>query len=250
MVVLNEEKNIRDALESVMWMNELIVVDAYSQDQTLKICREYTDHVYFRKWTGMPDQKNFAIEKGTSEWIFLLDADERASSELRQEIESILSYDDRNAPTGYFVPRKNYYYGKWVRWAGCYPDYQLRLFRKGTGWYGDVEVHPRFILDGEVGYLRGTLEHFTYPTVERHFRKQNAFTTRAAKERMKTKRSVYWFDLAFRPLFTFLKYFVARQGFRDGLHGLIVSVFASMYTFGKYAKLWETIHRRGKSPEC
>ena len=245
MVVLNEEHNVRGALESVQWMDEVIVVDAYSQDETASICRQYTSQVVFRKWTGMPDQKNFAIQQAKSDWVFLLDADERILPDLREEIESVLVASDSSAYAGYFVPRKNFYYGKWVQGGGCYPDYQLRLFKKGAGTYGEVEVHPRFHLSGSVGYFRHPMEHFTFPTVTKHVQKQNAFTTRAAKERLKQKPNATNLDLIGRPLFTFLKYYLVRKGYRDGIHGLIASGFSSFYTFGKYAKLWELVDRSG-----
>ncbi len=238
-VTLNEEHNIRQALESVKWMNELIVVDAESSDQTPAICQEYTTRVFIRKWPGMPQQKNFAIEKATSDWVLLLDADERVLPELRKEIEGVLDSPEDSTSAGYFIPRKNYYYGKWVQGGGCYPDYQLRLFKNGAGLYGDVEVHPRFEIRGSVGYFHHPMEHLTFPTVAKHFQKQNPFTTRAARERRKEKQVVTILDLIGRPLFTFMKYYFVRKGYRDGIHGLIACGFASLYTFGKYAKLWE-----------
>ena len=215
------------------------MIDAHSQDQTVAICQEYTSQVLLRKWTGMPDQKNFAIQRATSEWVLLLDADECVTPQLRDEIENTLKVDDPLC-AGYFIPRKNFYYGKWLQGGGCYPDFQLRFFRNGSGSYGDVEVHPRFDVEGEIGYFQAPMLHYTYPTVGRHFQKQNGFTTRAARERGKTKSHVSSMDLWGRPIFTFLKYFFVRKGMRDGIQGLIASIFASMYTFGKYAKLFES----------
>jgi glycosyltransferase involved in cell wall biosynthesis len=236
-VVFNEERNIRDCLESAKWMDEIVVVDAFSQDRTSEICREYTTRMYQRRWNGFGEQKNFAIDQTTCDWVFILDADERISDELRREIETILSAN--GSPVAYSLPRKNYYYGKWVKWAGCYPDYQLRLFRRGAGRLDDAEPHNRFLLEGPVSYLRSPLDHYTERTIEDHFRKFNNFTTLAAKERGKSKHRVYWYDLTIRPLYTFWKYYVKRQGFRAGMHGFVISVFASMYTCVKYAKLWE-----------
>ena len=245
MVTLNEEKNVRQALESVQWMDEIVVIDAHSHDKTVSICKEYTSKVLLRTWTGMPDQKNYAIQQASCEWVLLLDADECVTPPLRNAMETILKTDDPSC-AGYFIPRKNYYYGKWLQGGGCYPDSQLRFFRKGAGSYGDVEVHPRFDVAGEVGYFDAPMLHFTYPTVSKHFQKQNGFTTRAARERGKTKGHVFGIDLWGRPLFTFLKYFLVRNGWRDGIHGLVASIFASMYTFGKYAKLYESQRLAGK----
>ena len=245
MVVLNEEKIIRKALESVQWVDQLIVIDAYSQDRTVAICQEYTAQVLFRKWTGMPDQKNYAIQQASCDWILLLDADEGVTPQLKVELEEVLNASDSSC-TGYFIPRKNFYYGKWLQGGGCYPDYQLRFFKNGAGAYGEVEVHPRFDIDGKVGYFQSPMDHCTFPTVSKHFQKQNAFTSRAARERQKTKNNVFMSDLLGRPIFTFLKYFFVRKGLRDGIHGLIASGFASLYTFGKYAKLYERSVLSGK----
>ena len=173
--------------------------------------------------------------------MFILDADERISAELREEIERILSSYAPDGPVAYYLPRRNYYYGKWIRRAGCYPDYQLRLFRRGVGRLNDEEPHNRFVFEGTAAYLASPLDHYTERTIEDHFRKFNNFTTLAAKERGRTKHAVYWTDLAFRPLFTFWKYYVMRHGFREGMHGFLISMFASMYTFVKYAKLWDLI---------
>ena len=239
MIVLNEESNVRKALESVQWMDQIIVVDAYSQDGTVAICQEYTSEVLLRKWTGAPDQRNYAIQHATCDWVFNLDADERVLPKLREELEAVLVSPNPPAYAGYFIPRKNFYYGKWVQGGGWYPDYQLRFFKRGVGAYGEVEVHPRFNMTGAIGYFRHPMEHLTFPTIAKHVQKENAFTTRAAKERRKQKRYVTVLDLFGRPLFSFAKYYLVRKGYRDGIHGLIASGFSSFYTFGKYAKLWE-----------
>lgn len=241
MIVFNEESNVRKALESVKWMDQIVVVDAYSQDETVAICREYTSQVLLRKWTGSPDQKNYAIQHATCDWVFNLDADESVLPQLREELEEVLTSPTSSAYAGYFIPRRNFYYGKWVQGGGWYPDYQLRFFKKGTGTYGEVEVHPRLDMIGSVGYFQHAMEHLTFLTIAKHVQKENAFTTRAAKERRKQKQHVTVLDLFGRPLFTFAKYYVVRRGYRDGIRGLIASLFASFYTFGKYAKLWELV---------
>lgn len=246
-VVFNEERNIRECLDSVRWMDEIVAVDAYSTDQTLEICRSFTDRVFQRPWRGFGDQKNFAIDRTTSDWVFILDADERVGASLRAEIEAILAASDPDRPVAYSLARKNYYYGRWIRRAGCYPDYQLRLFRRGIGRLDDAEPHNKFVFQGKAAYLANPLDHYTERTIADHFRKFNNFTTLAAQERAKTKRSVHWTDLLFRPLFTFWKYYVRRQGFREGMHGLIICGFASMYTFVKYAKLWELLKVENKT---
>ena len=229
-------------------MDEIIAVDSYSTDKTVEICREFTPHVFQRKWNGFGEQKNFAIDHATSDWVFILDADECVSDDLRVEIQRVLQAGQTGA-VAYSLPRKNYYYGKWVRWGGVYPDYQLRLFRRGVGRLDGSEPHNRFVFEGLHEYLTNALDHYTERTIEDHFKKFNNFTTLAARERGKTKQMVRWTDLTMRPLFTFWKYYVRRQGFRDGVRGLIISVFASMYTFVKYAKLWDVTRRAVPHPE-
>ena len=240
-ITFDEEKNIRDCLESAKWMDEIVVVDSFSRDKTVEIARGYTDRVYQNPWNGYGEQKNFTIDRTTADWVFIIDADERITAELREAVERILKDDDPSGPVAYYVPRRNYFYGKWIRRAGCYPDYQLRIFRRGMGRMDNAEPHPQFICTGKVGYLTQPLDHYSVRTVGDHFRKLNSLTNLAARERGKTKTVVHWSDLVFRPLFTFWKYFVARQGFREGLHGLVFCIFASMYTFVKYAKLWDLI---------
>jgi (heptosyl)LPS beta-1,4-glucosyltransferase len=248
-VVYNEERNIKDCLESVKWMDEIVLVDAFSSDRTVEISKSYTPNIHQRPWKGFGEQKNFAIDQATSDWVFILDADERVSPELRAEIEGIISGRERSTAVAFYLPRKNYYYGKWVRWAGCYPDYQLRLFRRGVGRLNDEEPHNRFVFEGASAYLKSGLDHYTERTIDDHFRKFSNFTTLAAQERAKTKRSVHWTDLTVRPVFTFYKYYIRRAGFREGMHGFLISAFASMYTFVKYAKLWEQLYQRGKGVE-
>ena len=245
-VVFNEERNIRDCLESARWMDEIVLVDAYSTDRTLELSKEYTERIFQRPWRGFGEQKNFAIGQASTDWVFILDADERITPELQSEINTVLTSRNLNGPVAYYVPRRNFYYGRWVKWGGCYPDYQLRLFRRGVGRLNDEEPHNKFVFEGEAAYLKSPLNHYTERTIEDHFRKFQNFTSLAAKERLKTKQSVSWADLTMRPLSTFCKYYFARQGFRDGMQGLLVSTFASMYTFVKYAKLWEHMQPRSE----
>lgn len=245
-VVFNEEQNIRDCLESAKWMDEIVIVDAYSSDRTREICKEYSNRIFERPWNGFGEQKNFAIEQATSDWVFILDADERITSDLRGEIESVLCIHNSEGPVAYSLPRKNFHFGKFVTRADCYPDYQLRLFRRGAGKLNDEEPHNKFVFQGGHAYLNSPLDHYTERKIEDYLRKHPNFTSLGARQRRRTKQAVYWSDLIARPIYTFYKYYVARQGFRDGMQGFLVSVFASMYTFNKYAKLWELLHSPSK----
>jgi hypothetical protein len=148
------------------------------------------------------------------------------------------------------IPRENYFYGAWVRYAGVYPDYQIRLFRRGCASYNDVPVHENLIVNGAIGRLSSPLEHYTERRIRDHFRKFGLYTTLAAREKSASVRRVGIDDLVIRPLVVFVKAYALKQGFRDGVRGLIVSVFASMYTFVKYAKVWHMIQvARGEAYE-
>jgi glycosyltransferase involved in cell wall biosynthesis len=237
-VSFNEEKNLQPCLESAKWMDEIVVVDSFSTDRTMEIARTYTDKIFQRPWRGFGDQKNYAMDQVSTDWVFILDSDERIPAELQIEIEAVLSAGSKAGPVAYYVPRHNYYFGSLVLHAGCYPDYQLRLFRRGIGHLDDAEPHNKFLFSGESAYLSSPLVHLTRPTLHNYFEKFPNFTTLAAQDRAKTKRYVRSTDLLFRPILTFLKYFLIRKGYRDGMSGFLVSALSSMYTFVKYAKLW------------
>ena len=237
-VSYNEEKNLQHCLESAKWMDEIVVVDSFSTDRTMEIARTYTDKIFQRPWRGFGDQKNYAMDQASTDWVFILDSDERIPAELQVEIEAVLSAGSKEGPVAYYVPRHNYYFGSLVLHAGCYPDYQLRLFRRGIGHLDDAEPHNKFLFTGDSAYLSAPLVHLTRPTLHNYFEKFPNFTTLAAQDRARTKRHVRSTDLLFRPIFTFFKYFVVRKGYRDGMSGFLVSALSSLYTFVKYAKLW------------
>jgi glycosyltransferase involved in cell wall biosynthesis len=238
-VSFNEESNIQSCLESAKWMDEIILVDSFSTDRTTEIAQAYTNRIFQHPWKGFGEQKNFAIEQATRHWVFILDADERITPELRDEIENTLVSYTPNGPVAFSVPRRNMFYGEWVRWGGAYPDLQIRLFQKGKAIYNDVEIHENLIVEGPIGNLKGHLEHYTERRIVDHFRKFSLYITLAAKEQAKSTAKVHWWNLQLNPLVTFIKKYCLKQGFRDGIRGIIYAGFASMYTFGKYAKLFE-----------
>ena len=238
-ITKNEERNIADCLASVRWADDIIVVDAESRDRTVDLARECGAKIFVRPWPGFGLQKNFGVALASSDWILILDADERVTEELREEVLTCLRQWRPDAPLAYRIPRRNFFYGAWVRGGGVYPDYQVRLFRRGVAQYNDVAVHENLIVDGEIGTLVEHLDHYTERCIEDHFKKFGLYTTLAAQEKAKRVRTVGSIDLVFRPLVVLVKTYVLKRGFRDGVHGLIICVFASMYTFVKYAKLWD-----------
>lgn len=239
-ITKNEEANIQDCLASVAWTAERVVVDAESSDRTAELARVAGARVIVRPWPGFGVQKNFGMDQVSTEWILIVDADERIPASLQREILSQTAGWKPGDPVAYEIPRRNHFYGAWVRHAGVYPDYQIRLLRRGTARYNDVPVHENLIIQGPIGRLTNPMDHFTELRIRDHFRKFGLYTTLAAQEKGKTVHSVNASDLLFRPLVVFFKSYALKKGCLDGVRGLIVCVFASMYTFVKYAKLWET----------
>jgi len=244
-ICCDEEDNIRDALESVTWCDEIVVVDSFSRDRTLDICREYTDRIYQRPWPGFVEQKAFALAQARHPWVLNLDADERVSPELRREVEEVLRQPRAD---GFYVPRLVYYLGRWWRRGDWYPDYRLRLFRRDKVVWGGVDPHEKVILRGRSARLHGPLWHYTYRDIGDHLATINRFTGVAARELLLRRRQASVADLLLRPFWRFLRFYALRGGFTQGLAGLFVAQSASFYVFAKYAKLWEATHVRPPGP--
>ncbi|MFZ6016472.1 MAG: glycosyltransferase family 2 protein [Nitrospirota bacterium] len=235
-ITKDEEINIGNSIESVKDAAEIVVIDSFSSDKTVEICRRYTDRVFQKEWQGYARQKQMAVDIAKGPWVLILDADERVTPALRDEITEILKNTVCN---GFYIPRKNFFLGKWIRHSGWWPDYTLRLFRKDTAFIEDREVHEKVIVKGRLGYLKNPVEHYTCRTISDFLQKIENYSTLSAEE-MKVRDSIPGvFSLVLRPLFTFLKMFFLRRGFLDGVHGLILSVLYSYYTFLKYIKVWE-----------
>lgn len=236
-ITKNEERNIRDCLESVKWADEIVVVDNGSTDHTLSICKEYGARVFQEEWKGYSGQKNSAIEKAGNEWVLNLDADERVSPELRQEMQK--SLEGNQGVNGYWIPRKNFFLGQWIRYCGWYPDLNLRLFRKSRGRFGERVVHERLELEGKALTLTHPLIHETYRSLSDFFQRMDRYSTLAAQEMHREGRKFRLIDVVFRPPFTFLQMYFLRVGFLEGYLGFVLSVLYSYYTFAKYTKLKE-----------
>lgn len=239
-VTKNEEKNIRDALESVKDFEDIVVVDSVSEDKTTEICREYTNRVFQHEWQGYAKHKQMAVDYAEKPWVLILDADERVTPELKSEImEEIKS----SGFGGFYIPRKNFFLGKWIRHSGWWPDHTLRLFRKDLSYVEQREVHEKVLVNGSVGYLKNPLEHYTYRTISDYIKKMENYSTLSAKEMLSKNPQPSSLSLTLKiimsPIFTFLKMFFLKQGFRDGVHGFMLAVLYSFYTFLKYAKVWE-----------
>ena len=240
-VCYNEEENIRACLESVVWCDEIVVVDARSTDRTLDIVREFTERIFVREWPGYREQKQFALDQARLEWVLNIDADERVSPELRAEIHRELS-DGAPAVDGFYVPRLVHYLGRWWYRGGWYPDYRLRLFRRQKGRWGGVNPHEKVLIQGRTRRLSASLLHFTYADVSQHLRTVNRLTDISAIELVKRSTlTVGPSRLVLRPLWRFFRSLVLQRGFLEGWPGFFVAATAAFYAFLKYAKSAELL---------
>jgi len=233
----NESANIAAALESVRWADEIVVVDSESTDDTITTARRFTDRVVVRPWPGYVAQKNFAAEQASHDWILSIDADERVSAPLAQEIRTLMN----GSPTvvGYRIPRVSFHFGRWIRSTDWYPDYQLRLYdRRRARWAGRY-VHESVRADGPVGQLAGELQHYPYRDVSHHLQTMDRYTTLAARQMFEDGRRAGWIDILVLPRLAFVRNYILRGGFRDGMPGLVISAMNAYYVGLKFAKLWE-----------
>ena len=236
-ITKNEADAIADALTSLSWADEIIVVDAESTDNTVAIARQFTERVYVRAWKGYVDQKNHAATLATHDWIFSLDADERVTPELSAEIGALLQSEP--AARGYRMPRVSFYLGRWMRTTDMYPDYQLRLYdRRYARWHG-LHVHESVKVDKEVGYLKSELQHYPYKDLSEHLIRMDRYTTLAARQMFEKGKRATRLELLFHPPIAFVRNYILKGGFRDGKPGLIISLVNSYYVMLKFAKLWE-----------
>ncbi|GBE41325.1 glycosyl transferase family 2 [bacterium BMS3Bbin09] len=235
-VTKNEARNIKDALESVKDFDDIVVVDAFSSDNTTEICREYTKRVYEHEWQGYAGQKQTAIDYANNGWVLILDADERVTLELKQEI---MEKVKENALSGFYIPRKNFFLGKWIRNSGWWPDHTLRLFRKDVSKMEPRAVHEKVNVNGPVGHIRAPFEHYTYRTISDYIGKMDNYAALSAEELDNRGFISSFISMLFSPMAVFIKMYLVRQGFRDGIHGLVLAVLYSFYTFLKYAKVLE-----------
>lgn len=239
-IAYNDEPNMKACLESVAgWGDELIVVDSHSTDRTAAISREYTDKVYQVDFKGFGDLRNQAVALTTHEWVFSLDSDERMTPELKSEIQALL--DRGPDEDAYFVPRKNYFLGSWIKHCGWYPDYrQPQLFRKSRFRYREELVHESFDCDGPVGFLKSPALQYPFRDIDHYVAKQDRYSDLMARRMVEQGRKFSFHQMITHPLGSFFKMYVLRGGFLDGMPGLILSGLYAYYTFMKYAKFWES----------
>jgi glycosyltransferase involved in cell wall biosynthesis len=253
MIARDEEANLARTLESVRWADEIVIVDSGSVDRTPEIAASFgAKHFFHRDFRGHAEQKNIAIDRTTSDWVLLLDADEAVSPELAHEIQQALAAPRYDA---YWLPRLNLFLGRWLRHGGFYPDRKLRLFRRGAARVEEgAGPHgtPKFA--GPTGILKHDLLHYAYPTLDLYIEHMNRYSSEVADAlAAKGKGSTSWLYLValavLNPVAAFVKNYVFRLGFLDGLEGLLLHLNHSFYVQWKYSKLWEAARRRKSSRE-
>ncbi|MDH7516543.1 MAG: glycosyltransferase family 2 protein [Bacteroidota bacterium] len=246
-IARDEAQNIQPCLRSVMWADErVVVVDEGSTDDTAERARSCNAHVIVRRWEGFAEAKRFAVAQTSNEWVLWLDADERVTEDLAEEIRTTLETDPPFS--AYRVPRRAYFLGKWIRHCGWYPGYVVRLFRKSKARFNTLPVHEGLEVEGPVGTFHHDLLHYTDRDLQHYFRKLDRYTTLAATDLEAVGKRASAVDILLRPTAVFLKMYLLRAGFLDGMHGLVLSSLSACYVLAKYAKLWERtrVRRRRK----
>lgn len=233
-ITKNEEVNIEDCLNSIQWADEIILVDAESEDSTVEIARNYTEKIFIHPWEGYSRQKYYALSLAKNEWVLSLDADERITPELRSEIEIKV----KSSFDAFKIPRKNYFLGKHITGCGWNEDYQLRLFKKSKTDITDSLVHESFIVNGKIDKLNNQMVHYTYRNLKDAITKMNSYSSLEAKQKYK-QNNVTPIDFILHPLSAFFQYFIIRKGFKDGRYGLMVSLLHAMTNMQIYMKIWE-----------
>ena len=242
----DEEKLLPGCLASVGWADEVLVLDSYSADRTLEIARASGARIERRRFEDFARQRNAALNLARSEWVLFVDADERVSDELRQEITRLLCAEPRGrACSGFWIPRHNYIFGAWIKHAGWYPDRQLRLLLRTAAHYDlSRPVHELVQLDGEAGLLCGHLIHENYESIAEFVRKQRTYAGYEAQQLMLAGVRPRVHNFVLQPLREFRRRLVNLQGWKDGWRGWLLSGLMAWHTFDVYRQLHSRSHRK------
>lgn len=241
-ITFNEEKNIAQAIESAAWADEILVVDSGSKDQTHQLAESLGAKVITQTWLGFAGQKQFAVDNALHDWVFSLDADERVSDELKNEILQLKSATPNSLADGYKIPRLSFYMNRPIRHSTWYPDWQLRFYNRNKGKWKDLLVHESVKLEdgAKIEKLRGDILHYSMENAAHHNRKLTEIYAPLAAEQMylQGKRTTP-IKIAFAGFSAFFQNFILKGGFLDGFPGFCIARFSSHYTFLKYLLLWE-----------
>jgi len=246
-ITKNEEKRIGDCLKRLNWCDEVVLVDSRSGDRTLDIARSMGARVFVKDWEGFGAQKNFGMDQASGDWILFVEADEWITDELRDEI---LSSIGSEAPDGFKIPRLNIFLGKPVWHSDMYPDYQLRLIRKGSGRYTEENPpHESIRISGKIGHLRRHMIHRSYEKLSDFAEKMDKYTDVSARDLVERGKHTGPVHMITRTAGRWIKVWLLKRGFLDGDEGCILAGLYAFYVFCKYAKVWE-LRQKGGAPSC
>ena len=248
-ITFNEEDNIRDCLESLSWVPNIVVLDSGSTDRTVEIALEYTEHVHVTDWPGHVEQKNRAISFSPTNWIISLDADERVSDELREEILDHLKTEPK--VPGFSMPRLTWHLGQWIRHGGWYPDRKIRIFDRRKAHWAGFNPHDRISIEGTPIKLKGNLLHYSFKNLHHHLEGMDFFTNISGKEMEIRRERSPLLGMTVRAPWRFFRMLVLQKGYKDGFAGFILAGLGMIYVFLKYASLWERrqLKKRGIDPD-
>jgi len=238
----NSQDFIKDCIKSVKFADQVIVVNNESTDDTAQIAKDLKAKVinHTNNPAKLNQSKNFGFTKASGDWILSLDTDERIETTLAEEIKQLLNLDPTTQPQGFFIPRQNIIFGKWIKHGLWYPDHQLRLFKKGQGEFPNVHNHERLEVKGQTAYLKNHLIHHNYQTISQYIQKiDKMYSDNEAEVFLKNGHKLHWHDAIRFPFQDFLANYFSRQAYKDGLHGLVLSLLQSFYMFIVFCKIWE-----------
>jgi glycosyltransferase involved in cell wall biosynthesis len=242
-ITKNAEKYFGMCLEALKWVDDIVVVDCGSTDDTVKTARKYGARVFIKKWAGFSAQKNFAVSKAKGKWILTLDADEIVTPGLKDELLTIVKSGTDRA--GYHIPRMNYFYGKWLKHGGVYPDRHLRLFRRGKGHFPPCEIHEELKVAGETGVLKNAMIHHTKGSISAHLDSMNKYTGIESSQFLKNGYTPTGYTVFLRPFFRFISCYIFKGGFLDGIAGLVYHNVDAFNMFIREIKVLEARSFRG-----
>lgn len=237
-ITRNESYNISRCLDSLQWLNEIIVVDSGSTDNTLEIVASYKNVKLIQaEWKGYSENKRIGVRNSSHNWILWIDADEVVTEELKQEITAL---DPENQEFhAYDFPRKTFFLGEWVKHTGWYPGRVVRLFDKNFSDFNDNILHESLnVQNGKIGHLAADLLHYSYQDLYQYFDKMNYYGRYGAEELHRRGKKFQLWQLVFNPWATFIKFFFIKKGFLDGKKGFIISIGSSFSNFIKYANFY------------
>jgi glycosyltransferase involved in cell wall biosynthesis len=241
-ITFNEEKNIAPAIESVGWVDEILIVDSNSTDKTREIAESLGAKVLLQDWLGFSKQKQFAVDNAENDWILSIDADERVSEELKTEILKVKSLSENDQAAGYKIPRLTFYMNRPIRHGGWYPDWQLRLFNRKKGKWKDVLIHEsvEMRINSRIEKLKGNLLHYSVEDAAYHHRLiGERYAPLAAEQMYKRGKRTSRLKIATAGFTAFFQTYFLKAGFLDGFPGFCIARFAAHHAYLKHLLLWE-----------